>query len=316
MAIRSGFFNSINGDRRYDARRFAEYFASFIGNGIFPNPSTNLQVVSNGDMTVTVKAGKAWIDGYILINDDDYILKIDVADGVLSRIDRVVLRYDVADREIRIEVKKGTFASSPVAPTLQRDADAYELAIADIKVNKGAVSITQNNITDLRLNNELCGIVHGTVDQVDTTTLFNQYQDWINQKKNEFDSDLVDYTDIKKEEFEAWVKSIQDILNENIAASLLEMIGDIEQLKTEDKSNLVNAVNELFTSVSNGKQKIATAVTDKGVDTDSSDTFETMASNINDIKTGYGVSSTAKYSTFELMERFGFDPVRALFYTN
>ena len=47
-----------------------------------------------------------------MINDDDYILPIDVADGVLKRIDRVVVRLDTTDREIRVEVKKGTFASS------------------------------------------------------------------------------------------------------------------------------------------------------------------------------------------------------------
>ncbi|MCQ4921567.1 hypothetical protein NE686_00595 [Tissierella carlieri] len=304
MAIRSGFYNSVNGDRKYDAKNFAEYFASFIGSGVFPNPSNSLQVMANNDMTVTVKAGKAWINGYILINDDDHILNIDVADGALNRIDRVVLRWDAADREIRIEVKKGTFASNPVAHSLQRDADAYEIAIADIRINKGAVSITQANIVDLRLNNELCGIVHGTVNQVDTTTLFNQYQDWINQKKGEFDTDLIDYTDIKKQEFEDWVNSIQDILDENIAGNLLQMIGDIEQLKTGDKSNLVSAVNELFTSVSDGKQLIATAITDKGILTNSSDTFQTMATNISNIE--------SRYSTFELVTLYGFDPIIAL----
>ncbi len=82
---------------------------------------------------------------------------------------------DTAERKIYSYVKKGQFASSPVAPTLQRDADAYELALADVAVNKGAISITQANITDLRLDKNLCGIVHGTVDQIDVTTLFNQY---------------------------------------------------------------------------------------------------------------------------------------------
>jgi len=181
--IRSGFFNSVNQDRKYNASDFAEYFASFISSGVFPNPSTNLQVVAQTipDMTVIVRPGKAWINGYILINDDDYVLQLDPADGVLNRIDRVVARYDVEDREIRIEIKKGTFASAPEPPSLQRDADAYELGLADIYVAAGAVSITQANITDLRLNTDLCGIVHGTVNQVDTTTLFNQYQTWFQQ---------------------------------------------------------------------------------------------------------------------------------------
>ncbi len=163
--MRSGFFNSVNGDRKYDASRFAEYFASFIGNGVFPNPASGLQVMAQTipDMTVIVRPGKAWINGYILINDDDYILQLDPADGVLNRIDRVVARYDTDDREIRLEVKKGTFASSPVAPALQRDADAYELGIADIAVNAGAVSILQANITDLRNNSELCGRVDSLI---------------------------------------------------------------------------------------------------------------------------------------------------------
>ena len=55
MAEKSGFFNSVNGDRRYKADFFAEYFASFIGNGIFPNPSTGIQVISNANMSVTLK---------------------------------------------------------------------------------------------------------------------------------------------------------------------------------------------------------------------------------------------------------------------
>lgn len=218
MAVRSGFFNSVNGDRKYDAARFAEYFASFIGNGVFPNPSTNLQVVAQTtpDMTVIVRPGKAWINGYILINDDDYILQLDPADGVLHRIDRVVARYDVEDREIRLEIKKGTFASTPVAPALQRDADAYELALADIYVANGVISITQANITDQRLNTSLCGIVHGTVDQVDTTTLFTQYTQGFELKKDEFEQAFI-----------TWFATLQDVLDDEAAGNLLNMINDL-----------------------------------------------------------------------------------------
>ncbi len=205
MAIRSFPFNSIAGDRKYNATHWVEYFASLIANGVFPNPSDGLQVISNNDMTVTVKAGRAWINGYFLINDSNYILSVSPADGILDRKDRIVARWDALDREIRIEVKKGELSSSPIAPTLQRNADAYELGIADIYVGKGAISITQANITDLRLNTNLCGIVHGLIDQVDTTTLFNQYQDWIEQKKAEFNQDLITYTNTKQSEFEGWV---------------------------------------------------------------------------------------------------------------
>ncbi|GAA0115988.1 phage tail protein [Clostridium senegalense] len=44
---------------------------------------------------------------------------------------------------------------------------------------------------------------------------------------------------------------------------------------------------EVFQSVSNGKGKVAGAITDKGVNTLATDTFDVMATNIRNIKTGY-----------------------------
>lgn len=178
--IKSGFFNSMNGDRKYDASRFAEYFASFIGNGVFPD---SLQVISNNNMTVTVKSGKAWINGYIMINDADYILNINAADGVLNRIDRIVLRFDVVDREIRLEVKQGTFAGTPVAPALQRDSDVYELCLADISVVAGAINISQGNILDTRLISNLCG----KVDTLIAGDFLSLSEDVSNVQENKLD---------------------------------------------------------------------------------------------------------------------------------
>lgn len=259
---KSSFFNSVGGDRKYKAGDFAEYFSSFIGNGIFPNPSTNLQLIANNNMTVTLKAGKAWINGYFYINTDDLVLPIDVADGVLNRVDRVVVRMDTVAREIKAMVKKGTFASSPVAPALQRDADIFELGIADIYIGKGATNVSQANITDLRLNNSLCGVVTQTVTTVDTTTLFNQYQSWFEQ-----------WTDEQKMIFDDWISQLQDVLDENTAANLLNLInqntnqitdlsgdiGDKTLLETTDKSNLVSAVNEVNTTVNEHLAESATS---------------------------------------------------------
>ncbi|WP_373845288.1 hypothetical protein [Clostridium sp.] len=226
----SGFFNSVSGDRKYKAEFFAEYFASFIGNGVFPNPSTGLQVISNSNMTVTVKPGKGWINGYYYTNTDDFLLNISVADGILNRIDRIVLQFNTVDRTITLKVKKGTFASSPVASTLQRDADAYELALADIYVTAGAISITQANITDLRLNTSLCGIVHGTVDQVDTATLFNQYQTWFSEKKSQSDAEIDNMEAQFQQDWNSWFATIQNALDGNTAGNLLNMINAIPKI--------------------------------------------------------------------------------------
>ncbi|EPZ8710287.1 hypothetical protein ACXX7C_002953 [Clostridium botulinum] len=290
---KSSFFNSINHDRRYKAEEFAEYFASFIGDGIFPNPSTNLQVLSNNDMTVNVKQGKAWIKGYFYVNTDDLKLKIDVADSVLSRVDRIVLRKDVAQRKIYCYVKKGQFASSPVAPALQRDADMYELGLADIYVRAGVISIIQSNITDLRLNKELCGIVHGAIDQVDVTTLFNQYTEKFKLKEEEFET-----------EFKEWITQLKDILEGDVAGNLLNLINknkdsiytvqdNIDKLDsqlagittdnkrlTKDKT-ITGAINELFTNANNGKKLISDVVGNPLLATD---TFQQQNDKIQSLK--------------------------------
>ncbi|MFD4491648.1 hypothetical protein [Lysinibacillus fusiformis] len=228
MAITSGFHNSINGDRKYGSDFFALFFGTLIANGVFPNPSTGLQVTANSNMTTSVKAGKGWINGYFIVNDGDYVLKHDNADGLLKRIDRVVMKLNHIKREIEVLIKKGTFASSPVAPTLQRDADAYELALADVLINNGVTQITQANITDQRLNSALCGIVHGTVNQVDTTTIFNQYQAWFAQTTQNVAIDLEIWKQHTKDDFDTWFDSIKGILDGDVAGNLAAHIAQLE----------------------------------------------------------------------------------------
>lgn len=173
MAEQSGFFNAhlIDGeyDRVYLAEQFAKYFASFIGNGVFGGKSNELMVKENEvpSMGVKVLTGQAWIDGYWYENTDELPLAIDIADGVLNRIDSIVVRWHNSERIIRIIIKKGTAATSPVAPTVQRDNDYYELKLADIYIKAGATRITQANITDKRYNSDECGFVAGVVQQFD-----------------------------------------------------------------------------------------------------------------------------------------------------
>ena len=268
MVVRSGFFNDVNNDRIYDAADFADYFSSFIGNGVFPNPSTGLQVFENSNMTTMVKAGKGWIGGYYVSNDSDFIFQHDIGDGALKRIDRIVLQKSTADSEIRIVLKKGTFASSPIAPPIIRNADYYELVLADIFIGNGVTQITQGNITDQRLNNNLCGIVHGVVNQVDTTTVFNQYQGWFNNysvaKEAEFlqwqtqvttalelwiDAQEQDflawrqaeealyYTWLqgRKDGFDEWFATVKDILNTTADGNLLNKLNDHEDASMPHK---------------------------------------------------------------------------------
>lgn len=322
---KSSFFNAelINGeyDRVYGAEDYARYFSSFIGNGVFPNPSDNLKVKADGkDMKIIVKAGKAWINGYYYENDDDLIIKLASADGVLNRIDRVVVRFDLIEREISVNVKQGKFSSDPVATELERNTDIYELALADIKIQNGAIAINNSNITDLRLNSELCGIVHGTIEQVDTTEIFNTYKYYLDEKMN-------------SNEFNDWFISLKNKLdpNEDIAMQLQVQIAELEEnmkkavnsdmvdgkhakgeLLTNEKEDLVGAINEVFTNASNGKEEIASAITGVGVSADSSMTFSQLAkviSSLGTMKYATGVTSNQNVSgSTEEIFNVGFNP--------
>jgi hypothetical protein len=163
---KSGFFNSSSGDRIYNATDFAAYFGSLVSNGIFYVNTTNLQVTSTTGMTVSIAAGSAWINGYRYENTEALNKTLTTANGSYPRIDRIVIRWSLLNRSITAVVLTGTAAATPTAPTLTRNAEVYELCLAEILVPQAATSITTGNITDIRLNSSLCGIVNSLVTAV------------------------------------------------------------------------------------------------------------------------------------------------------
>lgn len=213
MAFTSAFFDAelVGGeyDRVYSAEKFAEYFASFIANGVFPDPSTNLQVVANtvNDMNVLVSPGMGWINGYYCKNDGSYPLAVQAASGTLNRIDAVVVGWSRTNREITTYIKTGTAASSPTAPSLTRNADLYELMLATIIVNAGVTKVTQSMITDKRADTSVCGWVAGMINQIDTTDLFAQYDN----------------------AFHTWFDDIQSQLSGDVATNLQNQINKNKQ---------------------------------------------------------------------------------------
>ena len=173
--MRSSFFNSLNGDRKYNATHWAEYFSQFIGNGVYAEPSTSMQVQAVKGMTVKVGAGACFINGYAGYGDGSDVLTLDLGTSA-KRIDRIVIRLDYSLRSIYPAIIKGTAASAPVAPDIIRDGTYYDICIAEITVGINAAEITQSDIRDVRGDNTVCGWVAGTIDQIDTTELFAQYE--------------------------------------------------------------------------------------------------------------------------------------------
>lgn len=273
---RCGFFDAnLVGeeyDRVYLAAQFAAYFASFIGNGVYAEHSNQLQVVAmpTPQMQVGVEKGQGWINGYWYENTDTMHLPIEVADGVLNRIDSIVLRLGFAERNMWLMVKKGTPAVNPTAPEVTRTADYYDLQLATISIPASSIRITQAQIQDTRMNQDVCGWVTGVVKQLDTTTLFNQfetyfqefkennqadYEEWTETQKQAWlswvsgqETDFTDWTDEQKEEYETWYathinqwQSDFDTWFENIKGQLGEdAAGNLQNQIDEHEARLNN----------------------------------------------------------------------------
>lgn len=229
------FFNAIENeagefDREYQAEDFAQYFASFVGNGVYANPANNLQVTSIGGMDVSVAAGTAWINGYFYVSDAPKTFSLDIASGSASRIDAIVVRWDLVNRCITTELKQGVAAPTPVPPTMQRDTNIWELCLAEVTVAANVIAIQPNAIKDTRYNKDKCGIVAGVIEQIDLSSVIDDYDTKFNE----------------------WFAHIQDVLDENVAAHLEDQIYttqlQVDFLET-NLNNIGDYVNQKFIDV-------------------------------------------------------------------
>ena len=205
MAIKSYFFNAQRDsqgiyDRMYNAQDFTNYLDKIVGSGVFPNPSTNLQVMASSGMNIIVKAGSGWINGHKMVNSIDYPMTLANSDVLLDRIDRIIFYVDYSVREMGIAILQGTPATNPSAPAITRDETRVEYSLATIRVKKQATSITQANITDTRGNSSVCGYVQGLIQQVSTETLFAQWQDAFNTYYANVEQQLEDFMETLTQE--------------------------------------------------------------------------------------------------------------------
>ena len=216
MSYKSGFFNATESggvyDRVYDASDFAHYFSLFVGNGVFAKSSSNLQVLADGSgMTISVQPGSGWINGYYLTLEPGTTesLTIPTANATLNRIDSVIMGLDFTQRQISLYIRSGSVSAQPVAVSLQRNTEKYELELAQITVAAGASVITQSVVKDMREDSTRCGIVKGLIDEIDTTTLFAQY-----------DQKFVEFYSTSKTAFDTWFENLQYVLDGDVAGHL------------------------------------------------------------------------------------------------
>jgi hypothetical protein len=201
MAVSSGYFDSINGDRTYNAEQMSNYFDGLVSNGVYEMIGDRFNVTVQSGMTLNVGSGRAIIQSHWVKNDDVQAITLDSSNAQYPRIDAVCLRLDMDARAITLETKTGTPSATPVIPDITRNEMVYELYLASAYIPAGAS--VPKSITDLRPSS-LCGWVTGIIKQVDTSDLFNQWQEAYTQQFADFDA----YMNIKMQQFNTWFEHL------------------------------------------------------------------------------------------------------------
>ena len=158
-----GYFDSIDDDvREYDAAQFAHILKAAVQSGVSSHEG-GLEVTADGlGMDTRVAYGGCVIEGHVYVLEDDggspFTLTHEPS-GTADRIDRVVVRLenDQSARRMGVYLLTGTPSASPQPPALTRNAQVWELSLAQVRVRASATAIAPEDVTDERGDGSVCG---------------------------------------------------------------------------------------------------------------------------------------------------------------
>lgn len=210
MALTCGFFNSENGDRKYNAEQMSAIFDGIIADGVFTTIGDHMAVSAGTGMQVLVGTGKAWFDHTWNVNDAAYPLAIAASDVTLSRIDAIVLETNHSDsvRLNKLRVVQGTVASTPVKPSLTNSEKVHQHPLAWVTVAPGVTQIAASAIENA-VGTSACPFVTGIIATTAIDDLFNQWNG----------------------EFDEWLDNLKAQLSDNVVANLQRQIDDLNTKK-------------------------------------------------------------------------------------
>lgn len=181
--------------------------------GVFGAENNLAMTVVPDSMSIQISDGVGWLsnsngDGIVFWNDseqtngDKLTLTHDVADGVLDRIDRIVVTWETTNYVAlpTISILKGTASSVPVPPELTNNNIQRQISLAQVRIPAGTVSLLASMVTDERLDPSVCGIVTETV-KIDTSTIYGRVnavlEDVDNQSKAVLDAIQKELADLE-----------------------------------------------------------------------------------------------------------------------
>lgn len=157
MALTYGFYNSLNGDRRYNAMQLSELIDGLITDGIFPEVGDKFQVQATSGLEISIGSGKAWFNKTWTLNDNAFLISLPPAEPLTSRIDAVILEIDTSEvvRANSIKIISGEPGmSSPDRPSLVKGLTKNQYALCYISRSPNNNQITNADIVNVIGTNE------------------------------------------------------------------------------------------------------------------------------------------------------------------
>ncbi|MDD4429554.1 MAG: hypothetical protein PHG64_14365 [Paludibacter sp.] len=222
-----GFYNSLNGDRKYDATQLSSLFDGLIVDGIFASIGTGFVVKADTGITVNVGIGKAWFNKTWTLNDAILPMEAPISEVLLDRIDAIVIEVDTSEavRANSIKFVKGIPSSSPVNPTLASGSTLNQYPLCYIYRPAGSSEITQAQITNM-VGSEATPFVTGILQTISLDELLGQWEDELDQFVASEQADFTNWMHGEKDEYDDWFQKLEDVLDDNAAANLLNIINE------------------------------------------------------------------------------------------
>lgn len=240
MAVTSGFFNSINGDRKYSAEQFGAIFDGVIVDGVFASVGEKFKVVPAGGNTVEIGSGRAWFRHVWIWNDAPIRLELLPADVLTNRIDTIVIEIDTRtqNRRATIKVVEGDRATTPRRKDMIRDGGVYQYPIADIFRKSGDRQIQERNITYLVGTGDTPWVT-GPLQTINATEIFDRWDRTMNEQKAEAQAAYNEATANMRNEAYALLNDIQGMIGGDAVSAMAAQIIELKQRFGDDSSGTV-----------------------------------------------------------------------------
>lgn len=205
MSLTYGFFNSLNGDRKYDASQMSSIFDGIIIDGVFASIGSAFVVKAAGGLSLNVGVGRAWFNHTWTLNDSVMTLEAEDAEVMLNRIDAVVLEVNAMEsvRANSIKILKGNPASTPSRPVLIKSGGVYQYPLCYIYRKSGSTTITQADITNM-VGSPETPFVTGVLQTISLNDLLGQWEDEMNHFFDERKSDVDNWIKNEESDFATW----------------------------------------------------------------------------------------------------------------